>query len=85
MSDKQMFKVLVRWLGIIIFLSGVQGLVADLAIWTSAARYGALPPFSGYQEIIYVGVIILLGLVMIRFPEWIVQITWFEAKESSED
>jgi hypothetical protein len=84
MTEKQMFKVLVRWLGVIILLDGIRGIAVDLMIWTTPAQYGSSPPLLGGQEQVYLAVFILLGLMMIRFPEWIVYITWWEELPSRD-
>lgn len=83
MDEKRLFSVLVRWLGLVIFLEGVRALALDVMIWTTPARFGNSPPLFGGQEQVYVVVIVLLGLTMIRFPEWVVHITWFEKSPSS--
>lgn len=83
MNDKQLFGVLIRWLGVVVLLQGVRALAVDVMIWTTPSRFGSRPPLLGGQEQIYVTLILVIGLIMIRWPEWVVQLAWFDKPAAS--
>jgi hypothetical protein len=80
LSEKQFFSVLVRALGVLVVLTGARQLwfvLTRFAYPASVFRY----PVS--QDVIYAFVVIVLGLIMMRWPQWIVRFAWGQEPESS--
>jgi hypothetical protein len=79
MTEKQLFRVLVRAMGILVFMQGLAELHVAGAQWVfmpDSQRHfviGLTAPNAVY------GVVVLaLGATMIRWPEWLVGLAWLE-------
>jgi hypothetical protein len=71
-SEKQAFSVLVRALGVLVFLVGLR------TLWFLFAQ-GLIPEFHHLIEaanVAYGIVATVLGATMIRWPQWVVLIAW---------
>ena len=79
MNEKQMFSVLVRALGVLVVLDGAKQVwyVFARLIWTDG-RY--LYSFS--QNLTYTLVVLALGAIIIRQPEWFVRLAWPESEST---
>jgi hypothetical protein len=79
MSEKQCFGVLVRALGVLVVLTGARQLWFVLTRFeypAEAFRY----PLS--QDVVYAFIVIVLGLIMTRWPQWIVRFAFGQEPES---
>lgn len=80
MTEKQLFGVLVRGAGVLVSLSGANNLWNAFLVWVwqdSIVGQGhSFPPMFGGQNFIYALAVLVLGLSMIRWPDWIVRIAW---------
>ena len=79
MSEKQMFGVLVRAVGVLVFLEGLR------TFWFAFAQWGI--PATAIRDLTlaveapslaYGLFAMLLGSTMIRWPEWLVHLAWLE-------
>ena len=79
MTEKQLFGVLVRAMGILVFMEGLAQLYVACAQWVftpDAQRHfviGMTAPGVAYGL-----VVIVLGATMIRWPQWLVYLAWLE-------
>lgn len=79
MSEKQLFSVLVRGVGVLVFMHGLSGLYVALAQWefepavTRTFVTAMLAP-----NVIYTLSALILGITMIRWPQWLVRLAWLE-------
>jgi hypothetical protein len=79
MNEKQLFSVLVRAVGIIVFLEGLR------TFWLVFVQW-ALPPINipGWGLALAVPTLsyglftVVLGSTMIRWPGWLVHLAWLE-------
>lgn len=79
MNEKQMFGALVRALGILVFLEGFRTLWFALAEWAfpnSALR--GFPTSVMAPQLVYAIFDLGLGVIMIRWPVWLVRLAWLE-------
>ena|SRR5271166_5805231 len=78
MNEKQLFGVLVRAMGIFVFMEGFQVLWTASAQWIlrdtpTAIYYGPVA-----SNLMYALFVMILGGTMIRWPGWLVQLAWLE-------
>ncbi len=79
MNEKQLFSVLVRGVGVLVFLNGLSNLYVVLVEWKfelPVAR--TLVTAMTAPNVIYVVLALILGVTMIRWPEWVVHLAWME-------
>ncbi len=79
MSEKQIFSVLVRAIGILVFVEGLRVLwfaVAECCIPATAVR--EMPLAVAAPSLLYGVFTMVLGLTMIRWPQWLVHLAWLE-------
>jgi ABC-type transport system involved in cytochrome bd biosynthesis fused ATPase/permease subunit len=78
-SEKQLFGLLVRVLGVLVFLDGLKVLWFTLTQWVFA---GAALQAAGYTfatpTLAYGVLAMALGMTMTRWPEWLVRLAWLE-------
>jgi hypothetical protein len=78
-SEKQMFGVLVRSVGVLVFLEGLR------VFWFAFAQWG-IPATTTRDltlaivapSLVYGLFAMLLGSTMIRWPQWLVHLAWLE-------
>jgi hypothetical protein len=80
MNEKQMFSVLVRGVGLVVFLNGSRALWLSFMVWVwrDSMYRSVFPPEFGTQDLIYGLLVLVLGLTMIRWPGWLVNLAWLE-------
>ena len=73
MTEKQIFSIFVRALGVLVVLDGLRQLwyVFARLLWTDG-HY--LYPFS--QDLTYTLIVLAVGATIIRQPDWFVRIAW---------
>jgi hypothetical protein len=74
-TEKQTFGVLIRALGVLVFLDGVRTLWFALAQW---ALFRQVTGAMTAPSLIYGLVVVMLGSTMIRWPQWLVHVAWLE-------
>ncbi len=80
MNEKQLFSVLVRGLGVLVFVEGLNTLYTAFVSWeifknTVNQSFVVAAMTSG---LIYALFALALGVAMIRWPEWLVRLAWLE-------
>lgn len=84
MGEKQLFGVLVRTVGVLVFLEGGRSLWVSFMVWVwrdTMLGHG-FPPEFGTQDLVYGLLVLMLGFITIRWPEWIVRLAWPKELES---
>src|SRR6266852_8676547 len=79
-NEKQTFGVLVRAIGVVIVLNGAR------QFWFEVVRFAFPPSVFRYpvsQDLLYAFILIALGAIMIRWPDWIVCFAWPQESEPS--
>ena len=81
MTEKQLFGVLVRGIGVITFIDGFR------VFWIGCTQW-VFPPTSGpvslffwdlvAPNLMYGPLLMVLGFTMIRWPQWLVHLAWLE-------
>jgi hypothetical protein len=78
-KEKQVFSVLVRGLGILVFLHGLSSLYVDLAQWEfEPAVTRTFVTAMIAPNVIYSLLAVVLGITMVRWPQWLVHLAWLE-------
>jgi hypothetical protein len=78
-NEKQLFSVLVRGLGILVFLHGLSGFYVDLMQWEfEPAVTRSFVTAMMAPNIIYALLALVLGTAMVRWPQWLVHLAWLE-------
>lgn len=79
MSEKQMFGVFVRALGVLVFVEGLR------VFWFAYAQWGIpatairdVPLAAVAPSLLYGLFAMVLGTTMIRWPAWLVHLAWLE-------
>ena len=75
MTEKQLFSVLVRMAGVLVVLVGLK------AVAQNALLYFWPPSYHGVEwpkEFLYCAVVLLLGTILVRWPNWVVHLAWLE-------
>jgi hypothetical protein len=80
MTEKQSFSVFVRALGVLVVMDGLRQVwfVVARLVWTDG-RY--LYSFS--QNLTYTLVLLAVGAIIVRSPEWVVRFAWPQEPKSS--
>lgn len=78
MSEKQLFSVLVRSIGVLVFMSGLSSLYVTLAQWFESVIPQSLVEAAMAQNVIFFLVALILGAAMVRWPQWVVHLAWLE-------
>jgi hypothetical protein len=73
-NEKQLFGVLVRGLGVLVFLHGLNGLFVDFMQLEFEPFVAAM--FA--PNVIYALLAMALGVAMVRWPQWLVHLAWLE-------
>ena len=73
MTEKQLFSVLVRMLGVLVVLVGLRCVAQDLIayFWDT---YPLSMPWS--KEWLYCAIILVVGAILIRWPDCVVHLAW---------
>jgi len=76
-SDRQLFGVLVRVLGMSVIFAHVRTYYETLMgwAWPVVALNGYVRPVDP-QDVVYCLLVLTLGLIMVRAPEWVAQFAW---------
>jgi hypothetical protein len=77
-SEKQLFGVLVRTIGVLVFLEGVRAFLVDLLLWNWPGGFGNNPRLFGPLEWAYGPLVMLVGALITRWPGWVVYLAWLE-------
>jgi hypothetical protein len=78
MSEKQVFGVLVRAIGVFVFLDGLK------TVWFAFWQWGIRGTSAGAFDLLIMGsslygvLSVVLGAIMIRWPDWVVHLAWLE-------
>jgi hypothetical protein len=76
MTEKQLFSVLVRMLGVLVVLVGLRAVAQDLMIIVWPPTYSANVEWS--KEWLYCSTVLVLGAILVRWPDWVVHLAWLE-------
>jgi hypothetical protein len=79
MTEKQLFSVLVRAMGTLVFMQGLAELYVACAQWLftpDSQRHFVIAMAA--PNVVYGIVVLVLGTTMIRWPEWLVYLAWME-------
>lgn len=79
MTEKQLFRVLVRAMGILVFMQGLAALYVACAQWLftpDSQRHFFIAMTA--PNVLYGVAVLILGATMIRWPEWLVYLAWLE-------
>jgi len=80
MTEKQVFGLIVRGLGVLVILDGAR------QAWFLIMRFAYPPSVFHYPfslDLLYAVVVLMVGLALMRSPEMIVRLAWSEESESS--
>lgn len=87
MSERRLFSVLFRTLGVLVALQGgghvLWWITLVVWVWSYSSFERSVP--LGAQELVYGLLVLLLGSIMIRWPERVVELAWFENAATSSD
>jgi hypothetical protein len=78
-SEKKLFGVLVRAIGVLVFLEGLT--TSWFAFWQWGIRYtsvGMLAFELVGSSLVYGVLAVVLGATMTRWPDWVVHLAWLE-------
>ena len=79
MNEKQAFSLLVRAIGILVFLDGLKVFSTTLLQWEFQFLMPHDMPFAVVAPSLVYGLLaMLLGAVMTRWPCWLVRLAWLE-------
>jgi hypothetical protein len=78
-SEKQAFGVLVRAIGVLVFLEGLRTFWFGFWEWgMRGTSVGTLNFAIVGSSLVYGVFAIVLGATMIRWPDWVVHLAWLE-------
>jgi hypothetical protein len=78
MSEKQLFSVLVRGVGLLVFVHGVDAFYLAVVEWYLNFGPPEYLPKVLASRVVYGFVAMLLGAIMTRWPQGLVQLAWLE-------
>jgi hypothetical protein len=85
-SEKQLFSVLVRAVGIVVFLDGFRVLWFAVAAWLFPFTPEQRWPFAMVEPNLAYGLlVVVLGAMMFRWPEWLLNLAWPPEPPSDQD
>ena len=77
-NERQIFSVLVRAIGILVFIEGLRVLWFAVAECIPATAVREMPLAVVAPSLLYGVLTMVLGLTMIRWPQWLVHLAWLE-------
>ena len=78
MTEKQLFRVLVRAIGILVFMQGIGSLYVGCVRWAFAGFERPLVNGLTTLDLMYASVVLAVGATMVRWPDWVVRLAWLE-------